>query len=116
MQVLNSCTSASYMNGPVVEKSSKHRLIDINGFHFVHIHFRGVSLDESGLVNDAAISDRKLGRPLNEPCADKRNTRQRQEPHQQKYRRTVGAKSSGIWNYASRAANCQEEKENYSKQ
>src|SRR5450631_4801046 len=60
---------AGTVNGDVavVQQPAENRLVDIDAFHLVHVHFDRVPLDEAALVYDAPVGHVDLGGPAPEP-------------------------------------------------
>ena len=62
----------------IIEKPSKHALIDINAFDLVHMQFYRMALDEPAGIDHATIRDHDLGHPTNKPSAKCKKQRKKQ--------------------------------------
>jgi hypothetical protein len=69
VQGLHRCASPSNSHVAIVEDPSKHTLVDVDAFYFVHMHFDRVALDEAVRINNATVRNHDFGHPSNKPSA-----------------------------------------------
>jgi hypothetical protein len=51
----------------LIHQAAKDALIDIDALDFIEAHFKGLPLDEAGLMDDPQVRDISLGRPAVKP-------------------------------------------------
>jgi hypothetical protein len=60
MQVLDASSCSMNVDGAVIEDATKHRLVHLHGFNFVHVHLESVPAYEPGLVNHPSVRDNEF--------------------------------------------------------
>ncbi len=70
-QWLEAYTDAADGDVAVIQQPAEDRLIDIDAFDLVHVHFDRLAADETLLVDYSAIGHFDFGRPAFEPGQNK---------------------------------------------
>ena len=78
-QRFETLAGAEDRHGAVVEHAPEDRLIDLDALDLVHVHFVGLPLDQTGLVDDPPVGDCDLGDSPLDPLLDQEDCRNERE-------------------------------------